>query len=85
MPSLTPTPTFVPPPTLTPTTTLTPSPTATVVHLYYLSSYPTAHLYYCDDDKKGGWGDLSPQYLVGPITLAQVLQQYPGRTLHEPC
>jgi hypothetical protein len=76
-----PTPTAMP--TLTPTSTATPTPTATVVHLYYLSTYPTAHEYYCDDDP--AWKELSLEYRVGPISLAQVLAQYPGRTLHESC
>jgi hypothetical protein len=69
-------------PTLTPTVT-PPPPTATVVHNYYLSTYETAHEYYCDDD--AAWHDISPDYLWGPHSLAQVLQQYPGRTLHKPC
>jgi hypothetical protein len=51
--------------------------------MYYLSTYETAHEYYCDDDP--AWKELSKTYLVGPISLTVVLTQYPGRTLHEPC
>jgi hypothetical protein len=52
--------------------------------LYYLSTYHTAHEYYCDVDTDANYQNLD-YVLKTPIPLAQVLTQYPGRTLHEPC
>lgn len=60
-----------------------PPATPTAGHTYYLSTYYTAHDYYCDTDPD--WHNLSAKYLVHLPTLTAVQQQYPGRTLHAPC
>jgi hypothetical protein len=81
---ITETPTTVPAtPSPTATKSATPTSTPTVVHTYYLSTYETAHYYYCDTDP--GWHDLSLAYLAHLNTLAEVLARYPTRTLHAPC
>jgi hypothetical protein len=71
--------------TRTPTSTIsaTVTPVPTYAHTYYLSTYRTAHYYYCDTDP--AWHDLDSQYLVHLNSVADVQRLYPGRTLHEPC
>ncbi|MBA3943468.1 MAG: hypothetical protein H0X37_02770 [Herpetosiphonaceae bacterium] len=79
-PSPTPIPTTSPPvPTLVPTN---PPPPVTA-HTFYLSTYPGAYLYYCDDDP--AWQSLSPTYLKHYNTEAELLHDYPGRVLRRPC
>lgn len=75
----TPTPTPIPEPTPTPT----PSPTPTTGHVFYVSSYYSAKVYYCDTD--AGWKTLSKTYLKSFPSAEQLLATYPGKTLHEPC
>jgi len=56
---------------------------ATTGHIYYTSSYRTATRYYCDTDK--GWKQLSKKYLESYSSEAELLAQYPAKTLRKPC
>ena len=52
-------------------------------HTFYLSSYYSSKLYYCDTDD--GWKALSPNYLKSYSSEQALLTAYPSRTLHEAC
>ena len=52
-------------------------------HTFYLSTYYSAKLYYCDTDD--GWKSLSTNYLKSYVSEQALLTAYPSRTLHEPC
>lgn len=52
-------------------------------HTFYLSTYYSSKLYYCDTDD--GWKSLSPNYLKSYSLEQSLLTAYPSRTLHEPC
>ena len=52
-------------------------------HTFYLSTYYSSKLYYCDTDD--GWKSLSPNYLKSYSSEQSLLTAYPSRTLHEPC
>ncbi|MDP3792467.1 MAG: hypothetical protein Q8Q89_01930 [bacterium] len=81
----TPVPTLIPSatPTLTPISTPTPTPTPASGHIFYLSTYHTAKYYYCDTDN--GWKSLSEKYLKSYPSEQELLADYPGKILHEPC
>ncbi|OIO30850.1 hypothetical protein AUJ77_01750 [Candidatus Nomurabacteria bacterium CG1_02_43_90] len=64
----------------TSTSTTTTSPSG---HIFYLSTYYSSKLYYCDTDD--GWKSLSPNYLKSYSSEQSLLTAYPSRTLHEPC
>ena len=50
---------------------------------WYVSSYRTAHQYYCETDPV--WKGLSGKYLQEYNSEAELLKVYPDYTLHEPC
>lgn len=52
-------------------------------HRWYTSADPTATLYYCDDDP--AWRAISLDELQSFGTVAELLAQFPGRTLNQPC
>lgn len=52
-------------------------------HLFYTSSYYTSELYYCDTDSS--WESLSPKYLQTYTSEADLLKDYPSKTLNKPC
>lgn len=67
------------------TATPPPTPLATSPsgHTFYLSTYYTSKLYYCDTDD--GWKGLSTKYLKSYTSEQELLAAYPSRTLHEAC
>ena len=65
------------------TNTPVPATTSPSGHTFYLSTYYTSKLYYCDTDD--GWKSLSPNYLKSYISEQELLTAYPSRTLHEAC
>lgn len=52
-------------------------------HIFYTSSYYTSELYYCDTDSS--WESLSPKYLQTYTSEADLLKDYPSKTLNKPC
>jgi len=52
-------------------------------HVFYLSTYHTAKLYYCDTDE--AWKSLSKSYLKKYSSEKDILSDFPTRTLHEAC
>lgn len=64
----------------TSTSSITTSPSG---HTFYLSTYYSSKLYYCDTDD--GWKSLSPNYLKSYSSEQALITAYPSRTLHEPC
>jgi hypothetical protein len=78
----TPVPASTPVPVATPEPASTPIP-ANTGHHFYLSTYYTAHDYYCDTDS--AWQSLSKDYLQEFDSEVALLAAYPSRTLHQPC
>ncbi|MFA6296749.1 MAG: thermonuclease family protein [Patescibacteria group bacterium] len=58
-------------------------PVKVISHIYYTSSYYTARYYYCDTDD--AWKGLSPTYLRSFNSVEELLRNFPGRILHQPC
>jgi hypothetical protein len=50
---------------------------------WYVSSHYSSKQYYCETDD--GWKSLSERYLKEYNSEAELLNDFPNHTLHEPC